>query len=222
MFSHFVIEGLKGAADENGDRNGATTLNELTEYVQDNVFRFVRIRHAVFQEPRLLGNVGRVVLRDLAGGAAADLITTRLAGIKLKRIPAGEFPMGSSKDEDKDAYDDELPRHRVRIARPFYLGVTEVTQGQYRAMTGQNPGDFKGSDDLPVEEVSWLDAINFCNALSRAEGLPAFYRIDGQNVEVIELEGIGLPPADGGGVGIRLPSGAPCAIRLRRRRGQPG
>ena len=66
-------------------------------------------------------------------------------------IPAGEFLMGSP-DSDKDALTSEKPRHRVRITRPFYLGVTEVTQGQYRAVTGQNPSDFKGSDDLPVEK----------------------------------------------------------------------
>jgi formylglycine-generating enzyme required for sulfatase activity len=39
----------------------------------------------------------------------------------------------------------------VQITRPFYLGVYEVTQGQYRAVTGANPSYFKGSDDMPVE-----------------------------------------------------------------------
>ena len=194
VFSHFVIEGLKGAADENGDRNGATTLNELTEYVQDNVFRFVRTRHAVSQEPRLLGNVGRVVLRELSGVRAAELISTRTAGIKLKRIPAGEFLMGSSKADDPDAEYDEQPRHRVRITRPFYLGVTEVTQGQYRAVTGQAPSNFNGSDDLPVETVSWNDAIQFCNTLSEREGLKPYYQFGGG--------------AQSGGEGYRLPTEA--------------
>jgi formylglycine-generating enzyme required for sulfatase activity len=195
VFSHFVIEGLKGAADqENGNRNDETTLAELTEYVQENVFRFVRKRHAVSQEPRLLGNVGLVVLRDLGrGGPAAELITTRVAGIKLKRIPAREFLMGSP-DEDKDASGDEKPRHQVRITRPFYLGVTEVTQGQYRAVTGQSPSHFKGSDDLPVEQVSWNDTIAFCNRLSEAEGLKPYYRF-----------GAG---EQSGGDGYRLPTEA--------------
>ena len=79
----------------------------------------------------------------------------------------------------------------MRITRPFYLGATEVTQGQYRAVTGQSPSHFKGSDDLPVEQVSWLDAVNFCNALSRAEGLPLFYRVDGPNVAVPDWKGAG-------------------------------
>ena len=52
-------------------------------------------------------------------------------GMKLTLILAGEFMMGSP-DGDKDAGNDEKPQHRVRITRPFYLGVTEVTRGQFR------------------------------------------------------------------------------------------
>jgi formylglycine-generating enzyme required for sulfatase activity/uncharacterized caspase-like protein len=220
VFSHFVIEGLKDAkADaENGDRDGAVTLDELTGYVRQNVFRFVRTRHGTSQMPRLLGDLGLVVLRDRAGGVTApsmtttrppvitpdpEFITTRAAGIKLKRIPAGEFLMGSSKDEDKDTFDNEFPRHRVRITRPFYLGVTEVTQGQYRAVTGQSPSQFKGSDDMPVEEVSWNDAIAFCNKLSEAEGLKPYYRF-------------GAGEQSGGG-GYRLPTEAEWEYACRAR-----
>jgi len=56
---------------------------------------------------------------------------TNSIGMKLTLIPAGEFLMGSP-DTDKDADDDEKPQHRVRITRPFYLGVHEVTRGQFR------------------------------------------------------------------------------------------
>jgi len=79
-------------------------------------------------------------------------------GMKLVLIPAGEFLMGSPED-DKDADNGERPQHRVRITRPFYSGATEVTQGQYRAVLGENPSGFKGSDDLPVERVSWHEAL---------------------------------------------------------------
>jgi formylglycine-generating enzyme required for sulfatase activity len=111
-------------------------------------------------------------------------------GVKLVLIPAGEFVMGSP-DSDKDASDDEKPQHTVRITRPFYLGTTEVTQGQYRAITGENPSNFKGSDDLPVENISWNEAIAFCNKLSEREGLKPFYQF-----------GSGVPS---GGEGYRLP-----------------
>jgi formylglycine-generating enzyme required for sulfatase activity len=95
-------------------------------------------------------------------------------GMRLVLVPAGEFLMGSP-NSDKDAETDENPPHRVLITRPFYLGATEVTQDQYRAVTGANPSYFRGSDDLPVENVSWDEAVAFCNRLSEREGLKPYY-----------------------------------------------
>jgi formylglycine-generating enzyme required for sulfatase activity len=108
--------------------------------------------------------------------AAPKALITNSLSMTLKLIPAGTFWMGSSKDRDPQAYDDEMPRHEVRISRAFYLGVTEVSQGQYRAVTGKSPSYFKGSDDLPVEQVSWNDAITFCNKLSEKERLKPYYQ----------------------------------------------
>jgi formylglycine-generating enzyme required for sulfatase activity len=85
-------------------------------------------------------------------------------GIKLAFIPAGEFQMGSP-ESGSDAYSDEKPQHTVRITKPFYLGVTEVTQEQYERVMGSNPSGFKGAQ-LPVENVSWEDAMEFCRKLS--------------------------------------------------------
>jgi formylglycine-generating enzyme required for sulfatase activity len=96
--------------------------------------------------------------------------------------------MGSSAGE---GFDSERPQHEVRITRPFYLGVYEVTQGQYQAVMGQNPSYYKGSGDLPVEQVSWLDAVKFCNTLSEREGLRLFYQVDGDNVRVPDWRGTG-------------------------------
>jgi formylglycine-generating enzyme required for sulfatase activity len=100
---------------------------------------------------------------------ASPVEITNSIGMKLVLIPAGEFPMGSETAEDPDSYDNEQPPHRVRITHPFYLGATEVTQGQYRAVMGQNPSSFNGSDDLPVETVSWNDAVAFCEKLNEKE-----------------------------------------------------
>jgi formylglycine-generating enzyme required for sulfatase activity len=137
-----------------------------------------------------------MTLLDRSGGSIApELITTRIGQIKLKRIPAGSFLMGSQ-DDDKDAANDEKPQHRVRITRPFYLGVCEVTQAQYEAVIGDNPSYFsangggkekvagQSTDRHPVETVSWLDVVKFCNKLSEMEGRPAFYEIDGEKVRV--------------------------------------
>ena len=89
-------------------------------------------------------------------------------GMEFVKIPAGEFMMGSpSNEEGRD--DDEGPQHRVRITKPFYVGVTEVTQAQYQAVMGKNPSHFKGAKN-PVEKVSWSDCVEFCNRLSRKTG----------------------------------------------------
>ncbi len=85
-------------------------------------------------------------------------------GIKLALIPAGEFQMGSP-GSDSEASRNEKPQHAVRITKPFYLGVTEVTQEQYERVMGTNPSRFKGPQ-LPVENVSWEDAVEYCRKLS--------------------------------------------------------
>jgi formylglycine-generating enzyme required for sulfatase activity len=99
--------------------------------------------------------------------------------MKLVLIPAGEFLMGAA-DSDDDAGNDEKPQHRVRITRPFYLGATMVTRRQYRAVTGADPRCFEGSDDLPVDQVSWEDAMAFCarlNELGRRQLGDAAYQL---------------------------------------------
>jgi sulfatase modifying factor 1 len=90
--------------------------------------------------------------------------------MKFAPIPAGTFLMGSPQEEKQRSKDEE--QHEVEITRPFYLGVFEVTQKQWRAVMGTNPSslnrDRVGSDtdDFPVETVSWDDAVAFCEALS--------------------------------------------------------
>ena len=113
---------------------------------------------------------------------------TNSIGMKLVLIPPGEFEMGSPKEvieeELKRAENwyhtvpSEGPRHHVRITRPFYLGETEVTQGEYETVMGKNPSEFsatgKGKDKVagqdtkrfPVEQVFWRDADEFCRRLS--------------------------------------------------------
>jgi len=106
---------------------------------------------------------------------------TNSFGMKLKLIPAGEFMMGSGKSPQElvrllgmreDAtkwFTDEQPQHRVRITKPFYLGVYEVTQAEYEKVMGEDPSNFKGPSH-PVEPVSWNDAVEFCKRLSAKEG----------------------------------------------------
>jgi len=84
--------------------------------------------------------------------------------MKLALIPAGKFMMGSP-DSEQWHYKIEGPQHEVTLSKPFYMGVTEVTQAQYEAVMGTNPSNFKGATN-PVETVSRKDAAEFCKKLS--------------------------------------------------------
>ncbi len=136
--------------------------------------------------------------RQIHGTAAADLSPTVALPpgadvLILSRIPAGSFLMGS----DTDAFGDEGPVRRVTITHDFLLGVYPVTQAQYRRLMGNAARPyFDGRPTAPMESVNWLDAVHFCNALSEVEDLPAYYRIDGENV------------TPDGGPGYRLPTEA--------------
>ena len=95
------------------------------------------------------------------------LVLTLAKGVKMKlvRIPAGKFVMGSPKTE-KDRREGEGPQREVTISKAFYMGVTEVTQLQYQFVTGKNPSKFTGPQN-PVEQVSWDNATAFCTVLSK-------------------------------------------------------
>jgi len=78
--------------------------------------------------------------------------------------------MGDTRGEGQT---DELPTHQVTLSS-FYIGKYEVTQAEYQAVMGTNPSHFSGSDK-PVENVSWFDAVEYCNARSIQEGLTPCY-----------------------------------------------
>jgi formylglycine-generating enzyme required for sulfatase activity len=94
-------------------------------------------------------------------------IETQAVGIKLALVPPGEFLMGSSETEAERSNDEQ--QHRVRITRPFYLGVFPVTQGEYVRVIGTNPSYFRGDERRPVENVSWDEATEYCQKLTETE-----------------------------------------------------
>jgi formylglycine-generating enzyme required for sulfatase activity len=94
-------------------------------------------------------------------------------------IPARTFRMGNLTN-NPIGDPDEKPAHTVTITQLFHMNRTEVTQAQWKTVMGSNPSYFKG-DSLPVERVSWYDAVEYCNRLSKSEGLDTCYRGSGRS-----------------------------------------
>jgi formylglycine-generating enzyme required for sulfatase activity len=90
-------------------------------------------------------------------------------------VEGGSFQMGSSSGGNN-----EKPVHTVTV-KSFYMGRTEVTQKEWAELMGNNPSYFKG-DNLPVEMVSWHEAVEYCNRLSLKEGLAPAYRGGGNDI----------------------------------------
>jgi formylglycine-generating enzyme required for sulfatase activity len=94
----------------------------------------------------------------------------RAPEIDMVAIPAGSFTMGCQDSRDKDCDSDEKPTHTVSISA-FELGKTEVTQGQWKAVMGNNPSNFSScGDNCPVEQVSWDDVQVFIQKLNAQTG----------------------------------------------------
>ena len=140
----------------------------------------------------------------------------------MTTIPGGDFIMGNP--EWKDGKEHEGPLHRVRISK-FQLGTYEVTQAQWKAVMESNPSDFSAhgdkrdkvknvdADSFPVENITWYEAVIFCNRLSERAGLKPYYQLTNRRDEEFTFLGTTemLTRYDVrimGGNGYRLPSEA--------------
>jgi sulfatase modifying factor 1 len=179
--------------------------------------------------------VGEAALPSLAHGVSVgpDLEVRRRAGqlartimlavsrsksltLQLVAVDAGEFVMGSPPAE-ADRRPDEM-QHPVRITTAFLLGAYEVTQAQYQQVMNANPSWFqpngKGHDKvsgvdssrLPVECVTWYDAIEFCNRLSAQDGFTRYYTLADVKNQGAAIVGAVVTVL--GGNGYRLPTEA--------------
>ena len=105
--------------------------------------------------------------------AQDSLVSVHLPGgatMEMVWVEGGVFRMGSNDGISvKERYDATSPEHMVRVDG-YYIGRYEVTQGQWSAVMGENPSHFRGSDSLPVEQVSWVEAQQFVLMLSQMTG----------------------------------------------------
>ena len=164
--------------EKSGDPTGAieayleyAELAPRAEDVPQVLEKIAELRKQVKEKPEK--EEAKVEAREGAkGGTCPDWMVS---------IPAGTFMMGSpSYEEGRD--DDEGPIHEVRMS-PFCMAKTEVTQAKWAEVMGGNPSHFSGcGGSCPVEQVSWFDAVRFCNELSSRDGLTPCYRISGESV----------------------------------------
>lgn len=112
---------------------------------------------------------------------------TVTGGLELIRFPPVRFQKSVSIDDNETM--------SIEITRPFYLGATEVTIGAYRLFQSS----VQGTDKHPISDISWLDAVKFCNWLSAQWGLQPFYQVTTSDV----VDGIDVTS-----LGFRLPSEA--------------
>ena len=133
--------------------------SELEKVNEKNRQLEIQLEQKNLSDSKSLGVIVENKVLELEGSFTEDLGN----GIKLEMvpIPRGKFMMGSPIGKGND---NERPQHEV-ILGSFYIGKYPVTQEQYEIIMGKNPSYFSVIDN-PVENVSWIDAIDFCNILS--------------------------------------------------------
>lgn len=135
------------------------------------------------------GSVYVVVGTDTSN--KTDISISKFPVFEMVEIQPDSFMMGSD-----IGLTPEQPVHFVRLTKKFFIGKTEVSQRLWKAVMGVNPSKII-MNNLPVYNISWMDAINFCNKLSEIEGFIKCYKISGDTVKI-----------DTNGTGYRLPTEA--------------
>jgi formylglycine-generating enzyme required for sulfatase activity len=208
--------------------SGGPLFNAAGEVVGVNLQRVQGVARAMPIEEAML-TVRRWVDPQCVGGAAplpppppvppptvsaptvGERKMERIAGVEFawRYVPPGTFQMGSPASEKEWRADETL--HRVTLTRGFWMGETEVTQGQWQALMGNNPSRFKECGaECPVEQVSWYDAVTFANSLSKSSRMEECYVLSGDNGKQ-PGEGLEYQTAQFRGpdcIGFRLPTEA--------------
>jgi eukaryotic-like serine/threonine-protein kinase len=115
-----------------------------------------------------LNNQGQIIAQPKGTAQVFQEDLDNGISLAMVKITPGKFNMGSpAKEQNRQPAED--PQHQVNVPE-FYLGQTLVTQAQWQQIMGNNPSKFSGGGKLPVDYVSWLDAMNFCQKLSQKTG----------------------------------------------------
>jgi formylglycine-generating enzyme required for sulfatase activity len=171
LFYHHLTQAWRGRYSA----GKPVTVEHLFEEVRGRTAKDAAAVFAAKQIPEVRRKYdGRWVVNE-----AVLVEITNSIGRRLVLIPKGKFLMGSPKGEaEREPFGKgSEEQHEVEITRPFYLGMYEVTQAEYEKVMGTNPSWFSATgggkakvgpdtSKFPVEQVSWKDAVEFCEKLS--------------------------------------------------------
>ena len=153
--------------------NAETTLDVCLEniqtYVQFQLSPVLEARRAKEEQERIAAELHRQQQAQLALSRQEQLRENSQnllsdLNLELVSIPAGSFIMG-----DNNGGWNEKSAHRVNLLA-FTMSKYPITQKQYWLVMGTNPSNFRGDENCPVEQVSWQNAVNFCEKLSKIIG----------------------------------------------------
>jgi formylglycine-generating enzyme required for sulfatase activity/serine/threonine protein kinase len=95
--------------------------------------------------------------------------------LEMVKIPSGKYTMGSF--NDLYGRSDTIPVKEITISKKFYIGIYEVTQGQWNQIMGSNPSFYNKGSNYPVETVSWIDCQKFINRLNQLQLVNRVFRL---------------------------------------------
>jgi formylglycine-generating enzyme required for sulfatase activity len=143
----------------------AGTLKGVPAKLEDmSASEQAKVKQAVEQAKGASASIDLNRLADTVDGyeKKPNYIVKSALGMEMIWCPPGGFVMGPSKKGGNN----ESPEHPVILTRGFFMGKYEVTQEEYKEVMSKNPSIFRG-DKLPVEMVSWNEAVAFCETLTK-------------------------------------------------------
>lgn len=157
----------KSAADDpymNAYRYAPETYQQAVQHVRQGSTAY---ENGNFEEAARSFRSAAASFRQAQAEAPKQMVRAMINS--FVKVEAGSFNMGNND------HDGSRPVHRVTLSKDFYIGKYEVTQAQWQYVMGNNPSDHKGAD-RPVEEVSWNDAMAFCEKLNNYGYAPRGYK----------------------------------------------